>query len=243
MDEAMSRMMIYLLIFNLIFTPFAYALTQFPDEPDSDQAETKFIDQDKLMEAGIVFTDATEFNLTFGADFVYVSTNQTDYRFKWSDGVLEDKLLFEKKNFVGRWTDSWLFRTEIEIHFLGSGTIYNLDGEFPVYNSTIVNEWELDSNWSRMKLDNNIIGVFTLPQGADNITQAVFDIGVLNMTTGTTLQTSETYDVRAFIDWYVAAVFGYDYAGIPYSLQWIMKGIFMLNVVALVFAVRELTRL
>ena len=237
--------MIFLLIFNMLFTSFSYALTAFPDEPEPVQTRTK-LPSDDLAEFGIYFTDAEEYNIAFNDGYHYYETNKTRYRFAWDDGAFTlDSFVFQKQNWVGYYLDNWFFRTEVEVKFLESGQVYNIEGVdgTTIWNTTIVNEWEFNQNWSRMKIDNNIVGLFSLISPDANVTQAIFDTGRIFLTVGTTLKTTETYSFDDFKDWYWATVFGYDYSGIPSSLSWMMRGLTALNILVAVFAIRDLTKL
>lgn len=236
MDERMSSMLIFLLIFNLLFPPFAYAFTVFP-QTSQTQELTIPIDASRLAQYGVSFTNATFYNITFGAvNFTYFDYNDHELRVKWIDGLAgADYVVFQKKSIVGEYL-GWWWNYDVDIKLIEHDLVIDV-----LYNGTIIDYWNQDEDWLMMDIDYGVTGIFTtIPADSGNVTKAVMETGVLTLTVGES-ETS-TYSFREFIDWYWNMIFNVDYTSVPSALQWFMRILTVLNLVATVFAVKDLSR-
>lgn len=237
MDDRFASMFFFLLIFNMLFSTFSYALTVYPSaEVYIDYSIS--IDQDKLKEYGIEFVNATSVNVTFGEDWQTFEYNDKNFRVRWVDGVLNnDYVVFQKRTWLGDKFNSWLFYTDVFVQLIDAGITLDI-----LPNATIVNHWDNSTQWLRMNLDSGVVGFFTtLAADYPNITKAVYDTGTITLTVGETDQTY-AFDVREFIDWYTSMLTGLTYSGLPWFFDWVFRGLFTLNFIVGVYAIRDLTK-
>lgn len=240
MDERMSSMFIFLIIFNILFPPISYAFTVFPDEPEESQLNI-VIDSSRLAEYDVSFTNATSFNITYGDDWDYFNYNEKELRVKWYDGGLfaPDHIVFQKKDAVGQYL-GWFFHIDCDLTLLDSGLVIDNSDSY-LENGTIIEQWDLTEDWMRVSIDYGVLGFFTTtPADYGNITRAVMETGTLTLTVGES-ETS-TYDMREFADWYWNTIFNTEYGAVPSSIQWIMRALTVLNFVAGVYAIKDLFR-
>lgn len=237
MNENMSGIFIFFLIFNILFSAFSYALTVFPDAANPDYEIS--IDQDRIIEYGVSFTNATSVNITFGGGYEYFTYNDRNLRTQWLDGAAgADYIVFEKRTWLGEKLDSWLFYMDLSIELTDENFVTNA-----LYNGTIINYWDTDNDWLRMDIDHGVVGFLsTLPADAGNITQAVQVTGILTLTIGE-IDTTLELDAGEFIDWYTATILGTNYNGLPSALNWIIRGMLTLNIVIAIFMIRDLTKI
>lgn len=230
----MSGILIFSLIVNLLFSTFAYAFTQFPNDENTDFEIS--ISKEKLTEYGITFTNATSMNITFSQDPVYFSYNDINYRVQWVDSAL-DYIVFQRRSFLGESLDNWFFNYDLSIKLVESGFVTDF-----LPNSSIINYWEPQEGWLRMIIDNSIDGILTtIPPDSGNITKAVYETGILTLTVGQVQQ--DTYSFDAFIDWYSKTILSGGFDGMPAQIQWILRGWLALNIVIFIFAIKDLTKL
>lgn len=238
MNENMSGIFIFLLIFNILFSTFAYALTVFPEaETQADFSVT--IDQEKLLQYGVSFINATSLNVTFGADYQYFTYNDRNLRVKWIDGAAgADYIVFEKRSWLGEKLDSWLFALDLSVSLVDENFVTNA-----LYNGTIINYWDSENDWLRINIDSGVIGFLTtLPADAGDIENAVQVTGILTLTVGE-VSTQEGLNIGEFIDWYSGMILGLNYNGLPSWMNWIIRGILTINLVVGIYAIRDLTKL
>lgn len=235
MDDNMSSIFIFYLIFNILFSAFSYAWTVFPEYEQSQDFDI-VISQEKLLEYGVTFTNATSLNVTFGADYQYFTYNDRELRVKWVDSAT-DYIIFQKRTWIGQRLDSWFFNMDLDIQLVDHGLVTQA-----LYNGTIIAYWDAVEGWLRINIDYGVVGFFTtIPGDAGNVTKAVIETGILTLTVGET--ETDAYSFREFIDWYWSMIFGYDYSAMPQSLQWLMRAMLSLNIIVGIFAIRDLTKL
>lgn len=239
MSEQIHGIFIWGIVFNLLFGVFGFAFTTFATDPAEYDLDIA-LDVDQLWKNGIIFVNATSFNLTYGDDWHYFTENNKELRVRWYDPVIPllapAGIYFERQSIVEQYTDTWIYPLKQEILLGESRDIVQW-----LSNGTLIEYWETDNNWTRLDVANGIIGfISTIPPDENNITKAVFETGILTLTIGEPESTS-SFSAENFIDWYWSAVFTFDYSEVPFLLNWLMKIIVILNLVSAIFVVRELS--
>lgn len=227
------------IIFNILFSVFGFAFTAFPST-----GTTTFnlpIDEDSLYKEGIVFVNATFFNLTYNGNWTYFESADRNMRiaFKestlFSDPLVDDGIIIQQQGLVQQYLDSWLFPTTLSMDV---GKSYDpLIKNLP--NGTIVNYFESEFNWTRFRTLNSVTGfVTTIESDDNNITKAVYETGILTITLGEVEVTIDT-DITTFLRWYWNTLFSFGYDGFPSYLGWILKLIVIVNFVSGILVARE----
>lgn len=232
------------IIFNILFSVFGFAFTAFPST--YQESLELPIDQDVLYSEGIVFVNATYYNLSYNANWTYFTQGGNNMRISFRDGDfffdpdVKDGIIIQEQTLIGQYLDSWALPVTLQIEI---GKNYE---EFTnpknLSNSTIVTYFEPQFNWTRFRAPNAINGfVITLPEDENNITKAVYETGILSVIVGE-LQINSDLDVATFARWYWSSLFNFGYSGFPSMVQWILKLIVAINLVSAIFAIRELFR-
>jgi len=238
LSELIHGIFVWGIVFNLLFGVFGFTFTTFADEPITDFDIS--LDVETLWKNGIVFVNATDYNLTYGADWTYFTENNKELRMRWYDPTTPltapDGLYFQKQSIIEDYLDTWFFPEPLNI-FVGESR----DIVAYLSNGTMIEYWETENNWTRIDIANGIIGfIHTQQADSNNITKAVYESGELVLTIGEPSSTS-AFSTENFIDWYWSAVFSFDYSEVPQSLNWIMKIIVSINLVSAIFVIRELS--
>jgi hypothetical protein len=231
--DRMQSLFLFSVIFNLIFAPLSFVFTNFGEEPGEEYQIA--IDEIRLNRYGISFVNATSFNITFSGGPTEFEQNDKKIRVEWLDRFLfEDTITFSKQSIIERTLDTWFF-PEIMTIFVGENAAI-LRG---ITNSSIVTYFDTDYNWTKIDIDQGVLGFLTtIPQDNNNITKAVYDTGILTLTIGE--PRSESWDAGSFIDWYWSLLFGFNDYGLPSAFAWLMRLLFTLTIVSAVFVTRDL---
>lgn len=240
MSERIYGLFIWGIVFNLLFGVFGFTFTTFANEPIDSDLEIS-LDVDQLWETGIVFVNATSYNITYGDDWQYFTENNKELRVRWYDPLIPLSapagIYFERQSIIEQYTDSWLFPEEQQV-LIGQ----TRDIEPYLSNGTLIEYWETENNWTRIDIANGIIGfIHTLASDSGNITKAVYETGEITITIGEPSTTS-AFSTSNFIDWYWSAIFSFDYSEVPVVLNWIIKIITTLNLTSAIIVFRELTK-
>lgn len=230
------RIFIGSMIFNLLFSSFSYALTTFADSP-SDIIDIG-IDQESLMQGGLVLVNATDFQLSFNDTWHYYTMNDVRQRVKWgTDLVRGDGFNFQKQSFLERTINTWILPQYTGVWF-GSTKSGLIDGYFN--NASVITNFDNQKNYTRFNLDTNDIG-FIYPIEADkgNITRAIMETGLVNMTIADTYAMTDQ-SAQGFVKWYWANLFSWEYQGLPYAITVFLKIITFVNLASAIIVIREL---
>lgn len=239
-SERMTGLFIFMFIFNALFGVFAHAFTVFPED-ESDVYDYEIaIDESRLLDYGLIFQNASSYNITWKAAPVYFSANEKDFRVLWDEiGILgsHDGLLFQKQSLIEQYADSWLFPERQQVALGETGEVVS-----EIWNSSIITYWDPEYNWTKIDIASGVQGFITpILSDQHNITKAVYETGILQFTVGQPRELG--YSIGSFIDWYWGVVFGFSSYGLPSSMAWIMRLIFSLTVMSFIFMTRALTRL
>lgn len=237
----MSSLFLFSVLFNLFFSVYGYAFTNFPVEPSENPDLNIALDMDDLYEIGISFSNATSLNITFGADPTVLDQGiDIFYRVDWSSHIRGDYLQFQVQSPIERFLNTWVLPSDLSL-FMGS------EGDFyaELYNSSLVSLYEPGYDWIRGRAGSNF-AFFLSPTPADrgNITRAIYETGTLILTYGDpiSLTGQDEISIKNFISWYYDTLIGANSYGLPEGLVWFMRIIFSLNVIAGVFMLKELSR-
>lgn len=235
MDRIYS-IFIFGIIFNILFSMFGFAFTTFASQP-SETFEI-IIDQDVLWEEGIVFLNATSFEIDYNGGWSYFTENNKKFRLQWYDPIIPvvfgAGIHIQQQDVIEQYTDTWAFPKQLSVQ-IGEQKHYSKVG---ITNASMITYWEPDNNWTRFSFGNGYLGF--LSTFDNNITRAV-DEGSLNVTLGD--PESDQYDVGNFVDWYWDSLFYWNVSGIPGSISVFTKLLTTLNFVSAIIVIRELFRL
>lgn len=236
-DELTTKFFYGGIIFNLLFSVFGFAFTAFPATQST--ALDIPINQELLYQEGLVFNNATYFNLTYNDDWSYFEQSGRNMRIGFREGSLDpnnvDGVTVQQQGLVQQQFDSWLLPTNLPMYV---GPDYKvLTGNLD--NASIVLYFETDYNWTRFRTHNGVNGFLTT-QAADNnnITKAVYETGILVVTLGELAVEVET-DIATFARWYWNTLFQFGYTGFPSVMGWMLKLIVLLNFISGVIVLRE----
>jgi hypothetical protein len=239
------KLIVLILIISLTFPVFAMGLTQF------GEAEiTKYdiaVSPEALVSAGIMLGDAESHNVSYGGGFVYFTLNDSDVRIKWDDLGLDpstllpigDALMVQRKSPLGRVLNSWIFPERLYI--FGELTDYK---SLYVYNSTIIQEWNDNYNWSMFRIpQEGLVMIIQPPPTSDNLTDAVYNDGMITITIGKSLEIDENINLRKIINWYMGLLLGDRTWGLPSFFTWVVRILTALSVLAMAVFLKEMLRL
>jgi len=240
------KLIVMMLIISITFPIFSMGLIHF-DAQESSKFDIA-ISYQALLSAGIYLGDAVSHNVTYGGGYVYFNLNDTEVRVKWDDLGLDpatllpigDAIKVEKKSPLGRLMDSWVFPKRLYI--FGEKTNYK---SLYIYNSTIIQEWDEDYKWSLFRIPEEglVMIIQYSPSVSNNITEAVYDDGMITITIGKSLDVNEKVNFRRAIDWYVGLLIGDKAWGLPPVFTWIVRIITSLGVLAMVIFIKEMIKL
>lgn len=233
------------IIFNILFSMMGYAFTIFPST-GSDQFNIP-IDQEGLANEGILFLNATAFNLTYNGDWVEFTLVDEKMRISFRDSVyspeytLYDGITIQRQRLIQSYFDSWLFPDYVALEV---GKNYQqLYLTRSISNSTIIQFWETNYNFTRFRTDNDVSGfISTLAIDDNNITKAIYETGNVTITLGE-LQLTPDIDISTFARWYWNTLVKFEYEGFPAIISGLLKLIIIVNLVSGILVMREQLRL
>ena len=231
------RLYIMTLTFSLIFPVLGYTFTNLPDSIGIYDVS---LSAESLMLAGITLRDGETHDLTYEGGFQYYDIGNKSYRSAWDadwhdpwitpigDGVVVERPgLFE-------WWDpgklvlkSWLTSATSKV----------------ISNVTIVNEWDINYNWTRFTTDSGFQVFITQYTRGVSINTAVFDEGHLNVTVATALEETSNFNFQKFVAWYFSMLLGETSFGLPSVFSWLIRLISAISVLSSILLAKELISL
>lgn len=239
-DELTTRILLFSMIINIVFPVFAYSFTTIiGEQPGSSDIS---INEEDLINAGILFDRAESLNLTYGS---YVEFNITDrlLRISWTDRLLiGDSFRFYRpslpEQYIGDQTGNYFSANGETLRIESEGLSYFND----FYNSTMVLNFNTTgANWTRVYLPQaGAICLFkTYPADLNNITKAVYESGNLTVTAGVKFTETDSFDFRAYVNWYMGMLFTNKNYGLPDGVNWIMRIFTAVTLFAAISIARE----
>lgn len=232
------RLYVFIMVLGLTFPTLGYTFTTFGGSPEQYDIS---IDSDLLLLAGISLQQAESQNVSWNGGYVYFpNLNDTNMRVAWQEwapgplglGVHPHGLRFQRQVWGFYWG-------HLGIQIPGSD-----DWQFYLYNETIVNEWDDNYNWSRFELRGLAWNLFiTPPSHVDNITDAVYENGIVTATLGRVVNTDAGPNWRTFIDWYFGVLVGSNDWGLPSVFNWVIRIISGLSMLSAVLLAKEVISL
>jgi len=239
-NEWALKVLVFSVVVNTLVPVFAYAFTFQEYSPVSIPG----IDDEELLNAGIVFTSGSSGNITFDGPPLDFDLNGTRVRFKWySDPVNGDIMIAKRPTLIERIIGAGIG----DYYFLGGETLVIMSRGEPYIenfkNSTIVANYDEEYNWTRVELPQVGLTALITPTVADagNITKAVYETGELTIVIGEIADTG--MNIENFIGWYLTTVFGTKNWGLPPTLVWTIRLFSTISIIAGVIVGRELLRL
>lgn len=236
-ESSNLRLYVMTLTFTLIFPVLGFTFTNFPDTIGNYDVS---LSAEDLMMAGITLTDADSQDLTYGGGFKYYDVGNKTYRSAWDED----------------WRDPWITP-------IGDGIVVEQPGIFEwwdpdkielksqaaayttkvISNSSIVNEYDVNYNWTRFTTTSGFQVFITPNVRGENITKAVYVTGHLNVTIGSALDESSNFNFAKFVNWYFSMLVGATTFGLPSVFSWVIKIISAISVLSAVLLAKELIRL
>ena len=221
MNDSTLRLVIFSFVISMLFPIFAYTFTTFGNDP------TQFditLDVTQLENSGIKLSDAVTHEVTFGGSAQeYTVKNQT-MRVQWKDRLfLPDYWSFQQQSYIEKVLGTWLYPEEMRIMFnpaLGWLLPDNCE------NQTIVINFDTEYNWTTGQMVENGLSLFwtTSVSDANNISKAIYETGVLNVTVASEAIKLEDGNFENFGNWYIQVVTGQDSDwGMPPFMSWIVQ--------------------
>jgi len=239
------RLIVFILIVSLVFPIFGMALTQGESEVELYDVS---VSPESLVSAGILLREGESHNVSYGGGYVYFTLNDTEVRVKWDNMYISgyrgiyvkaDYVKVEKKSPLGRIMNSWLFSETLYV--VGMKTGYKTEN---IYNNTIIEEWNQKYNWSMFKIPGEgLIMLIQYPPTSENITDAVYNDGMITITIGSAVDLNESINFRRIINWYTGLIIGDQTFGLPSFFTWIVRIITALGVLAMAVFIKEMIRL
>lgn len=196
--------------------------------------------------AGITLADGESYNVTYLGDWEYYEVQNRSIRVKWVDDwtdpatflSLGEGLIFQKKSPLGKFLNNWWW-----------AQLMWIDGskmEFPhkiVSNVTVVNQWNPSYEWSQFESTEGILIFITPPEEDMNITEAVYDEGVLTVTIGEGYSEEEKFNFQSFVTWYIGIIVGDQTWGLPPFFSWIVRILSVMTILSALIVAKEMLKL
>lgn len=220
MDPATLRLIIFSFIISITFPTLAYTFTTFGDQPTNFDPT---LTPNQLINAGVILSDAETHEVSFlGAVQEYEVKNNT-MRVEWRDPTLGSPYIGNlQQTFIERILGTWWYPILMDIVLNPSA------GSIPGHaltNATIVNNFDTQYNWTKYTIvENSLMGFITSSQDDNNITKAIYETGLVNVTIASEIFESDTANLERFANWYIKVVTGQggDW-GLPSFMTWIMR--------------------
>jgi len=243
MSETGGRLGLYvfILVLNLVFPILGYTFTTFEAEYEDFDVS---LDMETLMMAGINFVDAESDNLTYNGAWAYFEVQNKTTRFRFMDDIKDpywtiigDGIATQRQAPPSKALDNWVFLNRISVKGAKTG-----NWEKAMFNASIISEWNIEYNWSRFMLMDGT-NIFITPFSGDNITDAVYETGKLNITVAKTFEETTNFNFWQFISWYSSLMLGTQAWGLPPIFAWVIKIFSALSILALILLTKEMIRL
>ena len=233
-----TSLYIFILVLNLIFPVLGYTFTSFGSEAQRYELN---LDPDSLMEIGLNLVDAESHVLTFGAagweeyTLINVSIRAQWARHRIVALIYEDDIRFQKQSALSKAFNIWLTPYTVEVKSIASNEWF-----VGLRNDTILRDYDTNFNWTRFVLKDGH-HVFVTPFVDDgNMTYALFEGGVLNVTIAKSFDEDTTFNFWRFVGWYSSLLIGDQSWGLPSMFSWVLRILGALSVFAVVMLTRDL---
>ncbi len=229
---------IFILVLNLVFPVLGYTFTTFgEDYGDFDIS----LDSDALMMSGIELVDAESDNLTYNGAWAYFEVQNKTTRFRFQDDIRDPKIQgdginTQRQTAIAKVLNLWYSTYRVSVKGVKSGLWLKA-----MFNYSIINEWDMDYNWSRFILFDGT-NVFITPFSGGNITDAIYVTGKVNITVAKTIDESSIFNFWQFLGWYSSLMLGTASWGLPPIFAWVIKIFSALSALALILLIKEMIR-
>lgn len=233
-----AKLISFIMVLGLISPVMSFGMTAFGGSPSTWDLT---LDKDTLTEAGINLGDVEAHNVTFQGGWVnFNNLNDTRRRVQWTANVLfgNGYFVIQKRSPLEAWLNLWLSGVTLNWINPSNGEVWQV-----VYNSTIVNAFTSRYNWSHFTDEYGMHVFFTPHPTAANITDSVYNVGIVTVTIGTQLQQDETLNFKHFLAWYSNMIMGENVFGLPPVLFWIQRILTAMGFLSFVFLLKGLTQL
>lgn len=232
---------IFILVLNLVFPVLGYTFTTFGEDYGDFEVS---LDSDALMMSGIELVDAESDNLTYNGAWAYFEVENKTTRFRFMDDIkdpsvfpiktLGDGINTQRQTAIAKVLNTWYSKYRIPVKGVKSGLWLKA-----MFNSSIINEWDTQYNWSRFVLYDGT-NIFITPFSGGNITDAVYVTAKVNITVAKTIDESSTFNFWQFLGWYSSLMMGTASWGLPPVFAWVIKIFSALSVLAMVLLTKEM---
>ena len=220
MDNGTLRLVIFSFILSLVFPTMAYTFTTFGEQPDNfDMTLTT----DQLQSSGIQLSDAETYEVTYDDVAQQYTVKNNTMRVQWKNPTLGSPYFSnQQQTYIERILGTWFFPKEMDVILNPS---QGSQASHTLVNSTIVNNFDTDYNWTKWTIVENSLTVFvTTSLDDNNITKAIFETGVVNVTVASEFFGGTDINYKQFVNWYLRIVTGQagDW-GLPTFMIWIVR--------------------
>ena len=234
----MTRLYVFILVLNLVFPVLGYTFTSFGVQSERYEMD---LDPDSLMLIGLNLRDGESHTLVFKSGiWEYYTVINVSIRAQWdTHGLLtlpdEDGIRIEKQSAISKAFNTWAFSYVVPVKSVASNEWFT-----DMRNDTIVRDFDPEHNWTRfvIKDGHHIFVTSFLTDG--NITKAVYDDGILNMTIAKSFDEDATFNFWRFLGWYSSLLIGDQSWGLPSIFSWVLRILGALSVFAVVMLTRDL---
>lgn len=231
---------IFLLTMNIVIPIFTYSLSDISLDQDFTNS-IRYLDQDSLIDSGIYIDQQERYNITLGQVIEFVNTSQV-LRVYWDDPAVWPNFQFYTNRGPVVLGD-WPFKNFQRVWIGGELYTYGLIGAELITNQTIISNFDTDRNWTRASLpDIGAEAFFTCEAYDNNITEAILDQGLVNITIGTAVDFAEV-DHTKFMAWYWGLLTNTSTYNLPASIAWIFRIQAILLIFTSIIIARDLTRI
>ena len=234
----MTELYVFILVLNLIFPVLGYTFTVFGAQSGRYEMD---LDPDSLMLIGLNLVGGESHTLTFKAGtWEYYTVINTSIRAQWATHELltlpdEDGIRLEKQSAVSKAFNNWWIPYTVPVKSIRSNEWFT-----DIRNDTIVRDFDPRYNWTRfvIKDGHHIFITSFLTDG--NISKAVYEDGILNMTIAQSFDEDTTFNFWRFVGWYSSLLIGDQSWGLPSIFSWVLRILGALSVFAMVMLTRDL---
>lgn len=240
-DSGRVGLYVFVLIVNMVFPVFGYTFTTFGEAPENFDVP---LDADTLNMAGITLVGAEHHNISFTATWAYWTEINGTVRARWMEDVsfgqvnLGDGIIIQGQSAVGKALNNWLLPYTVRIKSIKTNQWFA-----SISNASIITEWSPTYNWSRFVLANGHQLFLTPYLTHNNISQAAFVDGHLNMTIAKTFEESTHFNFWRFLGWYTSILVGDQSWGLPPMFSWLIRILGAISILAVILLTKELIRL
>lgn len=236
------KLYVFILVLNMIFPVMSYTFTTFGATPENYELD---LDMNSLMEIGLNLLDGESQNMSWDSGLwnnytlvnVTVRATWAPWREQWGQPYT-DGIEFQKQSALSLAFNGWFASYTVDIKSVITNEWFDV-----LRNDTIVRDYDQNHNWSRFILKDGHHVFITSFESHENITQAVYEDGTLNVTIAKSYDESEDrFNFWSFIKWYGGLLIGDQSWGLPSVFSWIIRLITAISFLASILLIKELTR-